>query len=164
MGGCGPGEGRHPRQEESAAPETSARVRGGCGRKPGYCRQRVRRNEDTTNTKSRAGRRDIGTSPFREPLVPSTITTPGRTCLPAKVRDGRLHDARHTVATVLLIRGVPERVVMQVMGWSFNATVDRYQHVTTGVLADVAKRVGGLIWEVAREGIEGDPQPPGSTR
>lgn len=77
---------------------------------------------------------------------------------------GRLHDARHTVATVLLVRAVPERVVMQVMGWSSNATADRYQRVTTGVLADVAKRVGGLIWEVAKEGIEGDPQPPGGTR
>ncbi|GHA97088.1 hypothetical protein GCM10010392_24450 [Streptomyces clavifer] len=27
----------------------------------------------------------------------------------------------------------------------------RYQHVTGGILADVAQRVGGLIWEVAKE-------------
>ncbi|BCL29151.1 site-specific integrase [Streptomyces aurantiacus] len=33
---------------------------GECGRKPGYCKQRVRKNEDTANTKSRAGRRVIG--------------------------------------------------------------------------------------------------------
>jgi integrase len=34
----------------------------------------------------------------------------------AKVRDGRLHDARHTAATVLLILGVSERAVMGLMG------------------------------------------------
>jgi integrase len=31
----------------------------------------------------------------------------------AGVRDGRLHDARHTAATVLLLLGVPERAVMR---------------------------------------------------
>jgi integrase len=36
----------------------------------------------------------------------------------AKVPDGRLHDARHTAATVLLLLGVAERTVMGIMGWS----------------------------------------------
>ncbi len=36
----------------------------------------------------------------------------------AGVRDGRLHDARQTAATVLLLLGVPERTVMGLMGWS----------------------------------------------
>ncbi|WP_425315183.1 tyrosine-type recombinase/integrase [Streptomyces scopuliridis] len=62
---------------------------------------------------------------------------------PGRRRDGRLHDARHTVATVLLILGVPERVVMQIAGWSSTAMAVRYQHVTGGILADVAQRVGG---------------------
>jgi integrase len=35
----------------------------------------------------------------------------------ANVRDGRLHDARHTAATVLLILGVPDAVVDAIMGW-----------------------------------------------
>ena len=34
----------------------------------------------------------------------------------AGVRDGRLHDARHTAATVPLVLGVPERSVMSIMG------------------------------------------------
>lgn len=158
---------------------------GDCGRKPGYCKQRVRNNEDTANTKSRAGRRVIGvpgelvrllelhrkeqererlraaqewretgfvfTSPLGEPLVPSTDYDAWKQLLAdAKVRDGRLHDARHTAATVLLILGVPERVVMQIMGWSSTAMAARYQHVTGGILADVAQRVGGLIWEDAK--------------
>lgn len=170
---------------------------GGCGTKPGYCKKRVRKNEDTANTKSRAGRRVIGvpdelvrllelhrreqareraiagedwresgfvfTSPVGEPLVPSTDYDAWKRLLTdAKVRDGRLHDARHTAATVLLILGVPERVVMQIMGWSSTAMAARYQHVTGGILADVAQRVGGLIWEVANEpddsGAEGSEE------
>ena len=39
----------------------------------------------------------------------------------AGVRDARLHDARHTAATVLLVLGVPERTVMEIMGWSTTA-------------------------------------------
>lgn len=41
-----------------------------------------------------------------------------RLLVQAGVRDGRLHDARHTAATVLLLLGVPERAVMSLMGWS----------------------------------------------
>ena len=48
----------------------------------------------------------------------------------AGVRDARLHDARHTAATVLLLLGVPERAVMEIMGWSHSAMAARYQHLT----------------------------------
>jgi len=167
---------------------------GECGRKAGYCKQRLRKNEDIANTKSRAGRRVIGlpdelgrllelhreeqerdrrragaewhetgyvfTSPFGAPLVPSTDYDAWKQLLTdAKVRDGRLHDARHTAATVLLILGVPERVVMQIMGWSSTAMAARYQHVTSGILKDVAERVGGLIWEVAKDADGDDVEP-----
>ncbi|MFI5862887.1 tyrosine-type recombinase/integrase [Streptomyces sp. NPDC051546] len=65
----------------------------------------------------------------------------------AKVRDGRLHDARHTAATVLLILGVPERAVMGLMGWSTTAMAARYQHMVDAVRTDVARQVDGLIWK-----------------
>ncbi|MFI7105634.1 tyrosine-type recombinase/integrase [Nonomuraea sp. NPDC050227] len=68
----------------------------------------------------------------------------------AGLRDGRLHDARHTAATVLLILGVPERTVMSIMGWSGSGMAARYQHVTDGIRQTVAKQVGGLIWEAER--------------
>ena len=42
-----------------------------------------------------------------------------------KRRDGRLHDARHTAATVLLLLGVHERTIMSVLGWSTTAMVSR---------------------------------------
>jgi integrase len=54
---------------------------------------------------------------------------------PAGVPDGRLHDARHTAATVLLVLGVPERTVMSVMGWSSTTMAARYQHVTDPISA-----------------------------
>lgn len=65
----------------------------------------------------------------------------------AGVREARLHDARHTAATVLLLLGVPERIVMQIMGWSSTAMAANYQHVTDSMRRDVARRVDGLIWE-----------------
>ncbi|KOG31618.1 tyrosine-type recombinase/integrase [Streptomyces resistomycificus] len=65
----------------------------------------------------------------------------------AKVRDARLHDARHTAATVLLILGVSERAVMGLMGWSTTAMAARYQHMVDSVRSDVARQVDGLIWK-----------------
>ncbi|WP_128818105.1 tyrosine-type recombinase/integrase [Streptomyces sp. S063] len=67
----------------------------------------------------------------------------------AGVRDGRLHDARHTAATVLLILGVSERAVMGLMGWSTTAMAARYQHMVDTVRTDVARQVDGLIWDRA---------------
>ncbi|HZA05843.1 MAG TPA: tyrosine-type recombinase/integrase, partial [Propionibacteriaceae bacterium] len=64
----------------------------------------------------------------------------------AGVRDGRLHDARHTAATVLLVLGVPERTVMGIMGWSSTSMAARYQHVTGAIREVVAAQVGGLLW------------------
>ncbi|TDW18596.1 site-specific recombinase XerD [Kribbella kalugense] len=75
----------------------------------------------------------------------------------AGIRDGRLHDARHTAATVLLLLGVPERAVMDVMGWSSSSMVKRYQHVTAPVRMDIAERVGGLLWAATEAGENDDP-------
>jgi integrase len=163
-----------------------------CGRKyPGYCPQRrPAREEDSVETKSRAGRRGIG---LPEELIAilrkhreqqdreretaaqlwtesgSVFTTPTgtptihrtdydewkRLLIRAGVRDGRLHDARHTAATVLLLLGVPERAVMGLMGWSNSAMATRYQHITAAVQRDVARRLGGLLWQANGETNDG---------
>src|SRR5438034_154758 len=47
----------------------------------------------------------------------------------AGVRKARLHDARHTAATLLLVIGVDSRTVMALMGWSSLTLTQRYQHV-----------------------------------
>jgi integrase len=64
----------------------------------------------------------------------------------AGVRDGRLHDARHTAATVLLLLGVHERTIMSVLGWSTTAMVSRYAHVIAPIHSDVASRLDMLLW------------------
>ncbi len=157
---------------------------GTCGRRfGGHCPKRTALRDETSETKSRAGRRRIGlpdqlvellrahreeqdreriaaaqlwtdggwvfATPTGRPLNPRTDWTDWKKLLArAGVRDGRLHDARHTAATVLLLLGVPERAVMSVMGWSNTAMAARYQHVTAAVQRDIAGRVGGLIWQV----------------
>ena len=65
----------------------------------------------------------------------------------AGIRDSRLHDARHTAATVLLLLGVNETTMMGVMGWSNPAMAQRYAHVVSEVRRDVATRLGGLLWD-----------------
>jgi integrase len=127
---------------------------GTCGRKyGGHCPQRQPERDETSETKSRAGRRGIGlpaelvellrahrveqdreretaaqlwtdggwlfATPTGGPLNPRTDYDEWKRLLGrAGVRDGRMHDARHTAATVLLLLGVPERAVMGIMGWS----------------------------------------------
>jgi integrase len=89
----------------------------------------------------------VFTTPRGEPVNPSTDYHQWKRLLAdTGVRDGRLHDARHTAATVLLVLGVPERAVMGLMGWSTTAMAARYQHVTDAMRGEVARRVGGLIW------------------
>jgi integrase len=79
----------------------------------------------------------------------------------AGVREGRLHDARHTAATVLLVFEVPDRVIMDVMGWSNAAMAKRYQHITATVRKDVATRLDGLIWATtADDDDRGDDDGP----
>jgi integrase len=65
----------------------------------------------------------------------------------AGVREARLHDARHTAATVLAILAVPTPTAMAIMGWSSAAMATRYQHVLDSILKGVAGQVGGLLWD-----------------
>ncbi|MEW1866456.1 site-specific integrase [Streptomyces sp. NPDC088194] len=149
---------------------------GACGRKPGYCRQRTQIRRETKDTKSRAGRRAIGlpdelvkllrrhrdvqaheradarqlwtekgyvfTSPIGEPLIPNTDYHHWKELL----QEAGVRDARHTASTVLLLLGVPERIVMAIMGWSSASMAKRYQHVTDPLLHDTAQRVQGALW------------------
>ena len=155
-----------------------------CGRKPGYCPQKVNIRRETKDAKSRAGRRPIGvpdelmkllaqhrdeqdrerrlardlwvekgyvfTSPTGEPLNPNTDHHKWKELLQAAgLRDGRLHDARHTAGTILLILGVSDTIVDSIMGWEPGRSARmrrRYQHLTNRVLKDTADKVGGLLW------------------
>ena len=83
-----------------------------------------------------------------QPVHPSTDYHQWKALLrKAGVRAGRLHDARHSAATALLVLGVPERTVMSIMGWSSTSMAARYQHVTDPIRRTVADRLDGLLWD-----------------
>lgn len=82
------------------------------------------------------------------PINPSTDRSHWKSLLTAAgIRDGRLHDARHTAATVLLLLGVDQRSMMGIMGWSNLAMTLRYAHVVEPIRKDIANRLSGLLWE-----------------
>ncbi len=66
----------------------------------------------------------------------------------AGVRDVRLHDGRHTAATLLLSEGVHPRVVMEVLGHAqMRTTTDTYSHVMPALGKDAAERMGRALWD-----------------
>ncbi|MCW2497093.1 MAG: int [Jatrophihabitans sp.] len=65
----------------------------------------------------------------------------------AGVREARLHDARHTAATLLLTQGVAPRVAMEILGHSqISLTMNTYTHVMPEVSRDATNRVGAALW------------------
>ncbi|GHF04177.1 hypothetical protein GCM10017786_42470 [Amycolatopsis deserti] len=69
----------------------------------------------------------IFTQPNGKPLDPRANYGDWKVLLAeAGVREARIHDARHTAATVLLILGVPDGTVMDLMGWSTASMKARY--------------------------------------
>ena len=90
----------------------------------------------------------VFTQPTGKPLDPrADLKEWGSLLIEAGVRPARLHDARHTAATMLLVLKVPTRAVMDVMGWSNASMATRYQHVPIEVLNGIAEGVGGLLWQ-----------------
>ncbi|MEV4317826.1 tyrosine-type recombinase/integrase [Actinocrispum sp. NPDC049592] len=76
----------------------------------------------------------------------------------ARVRDARLHDARHTAATMLLVLKVPLPAIMEVMGWGEASVAKRYVHVPTEVVLGIAKQMESLLWaQPPRAGLN-EPQ------
>lgn len=70
----------------------------------------------------------------------------------------RVHDARHTAATLLLLMGVDGRVVMDIMGWSVASMLKRYQHVLDEMKVEAAKRIGDALWSAP---VAPEPEPEG---
>jgi integrase len=77
----------------------------------------------------------------------------------AGVRDARLHDARHTAATMLMVLGIPNRAVMEVMGWSQVSMTTRYQHVAPELIGGIAEQVEALLWRNVERPIQGVGRP-----
>ena len=82
-----------------------------------------------------------------EPLHPDTFTQSferaiGKTALP-KIR---LHDLRHTHATIALRAGVPVKVISERLGHESPAfTMKQYAHVLPGMQAEAAAEIARLV-------------------
>lgn len=82
------------------------------------------------------------------PLHPDTITATSQ----AIIRDLdvpriRLHDLRHTSATLALEAGIHRKVVSERLGHAtVGITLDLYSHVLDGMHAEAAEQIGGVIF------------------
>ncbi len=66
----------------------------------------------------------------------------------------RLHDLRHTHATLLIKSGVPVKVVSERLGHATPTfTIETYQHVLPGMQADAARLFEQLIAPAASTDI-----------
>ena len=64
----------------------------------------------------------------------------------AKLPDMRIHDLRHTSASLLLAQGVHPRVVMEILGHSqISITMDTYSHVMPALGAEAAEKMNALV-------------------
>lgn len=70
----------------------------------------------------------------------------------AKISSTRLHDARHTAATTLLLAGVDVRTVAGVLGHSVaTTTLSTYAHLMADTQRDAIDRLGEAFDAIARE-------------
>jgi integrase len=82
-----------------------------------------------------------------EPLHPNTVTYQfKRLCTRAGVPIIRIHDLRHTSATLMLANGEHPKIVQERLGHAnISMTLDRHSHVTMDMQRNAADRLDTLI-------------------
>jgi integrase len=64
----------------------------------------------------------------------------------AKLPKTRIHDLRHTCATLLLAQGVHPKVVQEILGHSqISLTLDTYSHVLPHVNEEAAQQMDAVL-------------------
>jgi integrase len=103
----------------------------------------------------------VFTQPTGRPLDPSADHRGWKDLLTAAgVRPARLHDARHTMASLLLAQKVHPRVVMEIMGHSqISLTLGTYSHVAPELSTDAADRMGQALWGTVDDGDDEAGEP-----
>ena len=91
-----------------------------------------------------------------KPIRPNTVT---RAWTILAARDGlkviRLHDARHTHASLMLKQGIHPKIVQERLGHSSIAiTLDTYSHVSPGLQEAAAKRFDEAFTTRYNEAVE----------
>ena len=82
-------------------------------------------------------------------------------CAATGIRRIRLHDTRHTVATMALVSGTHPKLVQELLGHAnIQITLDTYSHVLAGVSRQAADNVAGVLF--GDRTLE-DPSRPGAS-
>jgi integrase len=91
----------------------------------------------------------VFTDEIGEPIHPSALTRLFASCVRrAGLPEIRLHDLRHTYATVALGAGVHPKIVSERLGHATTAvTLDLYSHVTPTLDAEAAVLVASRIFD-----------------
>ena len=87
------------------------------------------------------------------PLDPRNVTRDFHRLLKAAgLPPFRLHDLRHTCASLLLALNVHSRVIMETLGHTqIGTTMNLYSHVQTDVQQDATQRMGELLARLTGE-------------
>ncbi|MBA7707894.1 putative prophage phiRv2 integrase [subsurface metagenome] len=91
-----------------------------------------------------------------QPLRPNTVTRAWMN-LSAKagVKVIRLHDARHTHASLMLKQGIHPKIVQERLGHSsITMTLDIYSHITPGLQEAAARRFDDMVKKPDKEAVE----------
>jgi integrase len=96
------------------------------------------------------------------PLEHSTVTYAfGKVLRSAGLAKVRIHDLRHTAATLLLKKGMHPKVVQEFLGHSsVTLTLDTYSHVVPSLHVEVANRMQGLFEAPEPNGSNLAAKPP----
>lgn len=86
-------------------------------------------------------------TPTGRPLEHSTVSYAfGKALQAAALPKIRIHDLRHTAATLLLKHGVHPKVVQELLGHSsITLTLDTYSHVVPSLHVEVAAHMQGIL-------------------
>lgn len=84
-----------------------------------------------------------------QPIDPRSVNRAfDRLLTKAEVPHSRVHDLRHTCATLLLAEGASDREVMELLGHSsIGITMNTYAHVLDDSKRRMASRMDGLFGE-----------------
>jgi integrase len=104
----------------------------------------------------------IFTTPTGRPTDPRSLNRMLTVlCRNANVRRVRVHDLRHTCASLLLAQGVDARTIMETLGHStITMTLDTYAHVMDTTLRAAAERMEDVLGPEGGGGGEEAARPP----
>ena len=81
----------------------------------------------------------------------------GKVCAAAQINGARLHDLRHTAASIAAGQGISLPVIGRLLGHSQAQTTQRYAHVDTDPALKAATSIGNIVGNALKNGANGNP-------